>query len=59
MPVLPNSDNDEHVALKGRIDSARVDGTTEAEIARQAAIDDEAMRRDAAALTTTRQVITL
>ena len=33
----------------GRIDVARVDATTEAEIARQAAEDDDVLRRDAAA----------
>lgn len=37
------------MALQGRIDSDRVDRTTEAEIARQAAEDDEALRQDAAA----------
>jgi putative transcriptional regulator len=46
---LVRSDTDGRVPLKGRIDSARVDGTTEAEIARQAASDDDALRRDAAA----------
>jgi putative transcriptional regulator len=46
---LVRSDKQERVPLKGRVDSARVDGTTEAEIARQAAIDDEALRRNAAA----------
>lgn len=46
---LIRADKQERGSLKGRIDSARVDGTTEAEIARQAASDDEALRRDAAA----------
>jgi putative transcriptional regulator len=37
---------DEH--LVGRIDPERVDGTTEADITRQMAVDDEAARHDAA-----------
>jgi putative transcriptional regulator len=38
-------------AMKGRIDVRRVDATSEKEIARQAAADDAALRRDAAAYT--------
>ena len=46
---LVRSDKNGRVALKGRIDGGRVDRTSEAEIARQAADDDEGLRRDAAA----------
>ncbi|MBK8909260.1 MAG: helix-turn-helix domain-containing protein [Rhodospirillales bacterium] len=46
---LIRTDTDARVPLKGRIDGARVDRTTEAEIARQAADDDHALWQDAAA----------
>ena len=39
----------EQASEHGRIDAARVDATTEVEIARQAAEDDDVLRRDAAA----------
>ena len=46
---LIHADKEGRGSLQGRIDRARVDRTTEAEIARQAAADDAALRRDAAA----------